>query len=276
MIIRRLRFSKSLPFLIVPLCSAAIIAEGQSTVSRQLVHDRYGAIVRGDVSAKRLALVFTGDEYGESTAPILAALKQRKIKAAFFVTGKFLRQTALRRLLERAIAEGHYIGPHSDSHPLYASWDDRKKSLVSEEFFKTDLQKNIDEIKKLGGLKKGEPVYFIPPYEHFNGDQVRWSHNLNVNVINFTPGTGSNRDYAKEDDSHFVRSQRICDDILVYEQKDPHGLRGFILLLHLGSGRKDPFHPLLGQLCDELSRRKYQFVRIDSLLSRGDPACLSK
>jgi hypothetical protein len=37
------------------------------------------------------------------------------------------------------------------------------------------------------------------------------------------------------------------------------------LLLHLGSGRKDAFHPLLGPLCDELANRGYRFVRIDKL-----------
>jgi hypothetical protein len=85
-------------------------------------------------------------------------------------------------------------------------------------------------------------------------------------LVNFTPGSGSNRDYAPEGDRAFVPSQKIYDDILAYEQKDPHGLNGFLLLLHLGSGRKDPFHTRLGPLCDELARRGYQFVRVDSLV----------
>jgi len=58
----------------------------------------------------------------------------------------------------------------------------------------------------------------------------------------------------------------MYDDILAYERKDPHGLNGFVLLLHLGSGRKDPFHPMLGPLCDELSKRGYEFERVDGLL----------
>src|SRR3954447_7127124 len=105
-----------------------------SSVQDRLERDKYGAIIRGDLNEKKLALIFTGDEYGESTEPILNSLKERKIKAAFFVTGNFLRQRALRPWLERAIAEGHYVGPHSDSHPLYASWDNRSKSLVTELF----------------------------------------------------------------------------------------------------------------------------------------------
>jgi peptidoglycan/xylan/chitin deacetylase (PgdA/CDA1 family) len=238
----------------------------QASPRARLVRDSYGGIIRGDVNTKKLALVFTGDEFGESLQPILESLNKRKIKGSFFVTGNFLRQAKLKGLLERAVAEGHYIGPHSDSHPLYASWDNRDKSLVTEAFFTLDLKRNLATLGAIGALRREHNVYFIPPYEQFNHDQVNWSQAMDVTLINFTPGSGSNRDYAREDDPKFVSSKRIHDDILAYEKKDPHGLSGFILLLHLGSGRKDPFHQQLGPLCDELSKRGYEFARIDELL----------
>jgi peptidoglycan/xylan/chitin deacetylase (PgdA/CDA1 family) len=137
--------------------------------------------------------------------------------------------------------------------------------LVTEEFFKEDLRKNIAALQKLGALRGKMPRLFIPPYEWYNGDQVRWSRAMGVTLINFTPGSGSNRDYAPEGDPRFVPARTIYNDILAYEEKDRHGLNGFILLLHLGSGRKDAFHPLLGPLCDELANRGYRFVRIDKL-----------
>jgi peptidoglycan/xylan/chitin deacetylase (PgdA/CDA1 family) len=243
-----------------------IMAAQPTPPKDRLQRDTYGAIIRGDVTTKKLALIFTGDEFGESTEPILETLKQRRIKASFFVTDNFLRQSLLRHHIARAIAEGHYIGPHSDSHPLYAAWDDRDKSLVTEEFFDKDLQKNIASLRAIGALGKSQPIYFIPPYEHYNRDQFRWSQKLGVTLFNFTSGSGSNRDYTKESDPRFVGAKKIYDDILAYERKDPHGLNGFILLMHLGSGRKDPLHPLLGSLCDELSKRGYQFERVDKLL----------
>jgi endoglucanase len=233
-----------------------------------VVYDKYGAIIRGDVTKKSLALVFTGDERGESTAPILNTLRDRKIRAGFFVTGNFVRDRKLRPLLERAVREDHYLGPHSDSHPLYCDWDDRNKSLITQKFFASDLQKNIAGLEALGALRGRMPRLFIPPYEWFNADQVRWSNDMGITLFNFTPGTGSNRDYAPEGDRVFVPSQKIYDDILAYEKKDPHRLNGFILLLHLGSGRKDPFHSKLEPLCDELTNRGYRFVRIDELLGR--------
>ena len=133
------------------------------------------------------------------------------------------------------IDDGHYIGPHSDGHPLYAPWEDRKRSLVSEKFFQDDLQKNIDGLRAGWWSARGA-VLFVPPYEWYNAEQTAWSKAMGVGLINFTPGSGSNRDYAREGDRVFVPSQRLLDDVLAYEQKDPHGLNGFVLLLHLGSG----------------------------------------
>jgi hypothetical protein len=63
-----------------------------------------------------------------------------------------------------------------------------------------------------------------------------------------------------------VASERIIDDILAYEQKDPHGLNGFLLLLHLGSQRQDKPFSLIGPMLDELKKRGYSFVRIDQML----------
>jgi peptidoglycan/xylan/chitin deacetylase (PgdA/CDA1 family) len=241
----------------------------QAPPLERVVRDRYGAVIRGDVAAKKLALVFTGDERGESTAAILDTLQERRVKAGVFVTGNFLRDPTLQPLVRRAVAEGHYVGPHSDSHPLYCSWEDREKSLVSEAFFREDLRRNIEALRLIGGLRGRMPRLFIAPYEWYNADQVRWSAELGVTLINFTPGSGSNRDYAPKGDRRFVSSRRIFDDILVYEKKDPHGLNGFVLLLHLGSGRKDPFHPMLGPLCDALVRRGYGFMRVDELLAEA-------
>lgn len=224
-------------------------------------------VVRGDVSQKRLALIFTGGDFGEGSDHVLDVLARQNIKASFFMTGDFLRKPQHTGPLKRMVAEGHYLGPHSDSHPLYCPWDDRKKTLVTEDFFRQDVQKNIDDLRELGALpERTKPVYFIPPYEWYNADQSRWSRRMGVLLFNFTPGSGSNRDWAPEGHKSFVPSQKIIDDILAYEQKDPHGLNGFLLLLHVGSERQDKTWKLLEPLLIELKRRGYAFGRIDEML----------
>ena len=248
---------------VILLLTCAVTTE-PSNPAKTLDH---GGVIRGDTSKKQLALIFTGGDFGEGTEHILNVLRDEHIHASFFVTGDFLRKAEYVPLIQRAIKEGHYVGPHSDRHPLYCPWEDREKSLVSEEEFRADLQKNIDDLRALGALQdESKPIYFIPPYEWFNADQVNWSRKMNVQLFNFTPGSGSNRDWAPEGHKSFVPSQQIIDDILAYEQKDPHGLNGFILLLHVGSERKDKTFLMLNTLLVELKKRGYSFVRIDELL----------
>jgi endoglucanase len=38
------------------------------------------------------------------------------------------------------IAEGHYVGPHSDGHLLYIPWENRDTLLVTKEQFNDDLK----------------------------------------------------------------------------------------------------------------------------------------
>jgi peptidoglycan/xylan/chitin deacetylase (PgdA/CDA1 family) len=229
--------------------------------------DHHG-VIRGDVSRKQLALIFTGGDFGEGTAHILNVMRDQRISASFFFTGDFLRKPQYVPFVKRAVAEGHYVGPHSDRHPLYCPWEDRAKTLVTEDDFRRDLQRNIDDLRALGALADTpSPIYFIPPYEWFNDDQVAWAKKMNVLLLNFTPGSGSNRDWAPEGHKSFVPSKKIIADILAYEQKDPHGLNGFILLMHVGSERKDKTFLLLADLLNELKRRGYGFVRIDELLA---------
>ena len=224
----------------------------------------HGAIIRGDRSGRRIALIFTAGDYGDGAQHVLDTLARLKVRAGIFVTGDFIRRSEYVPFLKRAVAEGHYVGPHSDRHLLYASWDEREKSLVTRERFERDLHKNIADLKALGALR-GD-VYFIPPYEWYNNDQAKWAADMGVTMFNYSPGSGSNRDYLPESDPRFVASQKIYDDILAYERKDPQGLNGFILLLHLGADRRDKMYLLLEPLVKELRARGYSFVRIDEML----------
>ncbi len=224
----------------------------------------HGGIVRGDRSRRTIALVFTGGDYADGAEHILDTLARLRVKAGMFVTGDFIRKPENTPFLRRAVAEDHYVGPHSDRHLLYASWEEREKSLVTQDAFEQDLRRNIADLQALGALR-GD-VYFIPPYEWYNEDQALWAAAMGVTLFNFSPGSGSNRDYLPESDPRFVSSRRIYDDILAYERKDPAGLNGFILLLHLGADRRDKMYALLEPLVRELQARGYRFVRIDRML----------
>jgi endoglucanase len=230
---------------------------------------REGGIVRGPTSSRRLALVFTGHSYAEGGETILRELARHKAKGSFFFTGEFLTNGNFRPLLQRIVAAGHYLGPHSDKHVLYCPWEGPKKTLVTQAEFRADLESNLKKIEGFG-LPRAQIRYFLPPYEHYNQEIVDWSKAMGLTLVNFTPGTRSNADYTGEADRNFVSSQAIFDSILRREQQDPNGLNGFILLLHIGSGpgRADKFPARFAACMDYLAGKGYSMVRIDRLLER--------
>jgi len=227
----------------------------------------HGAVIRGDKSRRAIALAFTGHEFAEGGETILTELRKRHAKGSFFLTGKFVANPALQPLIRQLAAAGHYFSVHSDQHLLYCAWDKERQTLVTQQNFQSDLEKNF---QRFDSLQLAQPPgrYFIPPFEHYNSQIVAWAAAMNATLINYTPGTRSHADYTGEADQNFTSSQTIFDSILKREQTDPHGLNGFILLLHLGSGpaRADKFHLRFGELLDALAGKGYEFVRVDDLL----------
>lgn len=226
-----------------------------------------GGIMRGPVSNRAVALVFTGHEHAEGAGTILRELEAHKAKASFFLTGVFLSNTNHHPIIRRIVTDGHYLGPHSDRHLLYLPWDGSTNLLVGRGEFEADLEANLRKIEDRGVARK-RIRYFLPPYEHYSPTISEWTRALGLTLINLTPGTRSHADYTGEADRNFVPSRAILESILARERTGPHGLNGFILLLHIGAGpgRADKFPPLLDGLLDELGGRGYTFVRIDSLL----------
>jgi len=227
-----------------------------------------GCIVRGPRDKKRIALEFTGGEFADGGTIILDTLKKRRIKASFFFIGDFLRRPEFQPLLRRIIDEGHYLGPHSDKHPLYASWENPPKLQITREEFEKDLNANMVQLAQLG-VPKQKARFFIPPYEHYTPEISQWTADLDMTLINYTTGTRTHADYMEDDHPRFVTSPEMLKGVFEYETKDPDGLNGFMLLMHIGAGprrTRDHLYNHLDELLEELSKRAYQFVRIDELL----------
>jgi peptidoglycan/xylan/chitin deacetylase (PgdA/CDA1 family) len=224
-----------------------------------------GAVVRGPTSGRRIALVFTGHEFAEGGPTILNELRRYHARASFFLTGDLLANREFEPLIWRIVAEGHYLGPHSNAHLLYCDWSPRKTRLVSRETFEADLRANLAKIAR---FTRERPAYFLPPYEHYDAEIARWTAALGMRLVNFTPGTRSNADYTEDSARNFVSSQNIYESIVRREQADPNGLSGYLLLLHIGAGpkRTDKFAARFGELLDYLTGKGYHFVRVGELL----------
>jgi peptidoglycan/xylan/chitin deacetylase (PgdA/CDA1 family) len=227
----------------------------------------HGGIVRGDTSARRLSLVFTGGSFADGGEVIRRALRAAGVKAGFFFTGDFYRTPEFDGIIRGLAADGHYLGAHSDKHLLYCPWEDREKTLVGRDQFRADLEANFRELARFG-IRRRDARFFIPPYEWYNRDIAAWARDMGLVLFNFTPGTSSNADYTTPSMPEYLSSQTIFDRILACEEKDPHGLNGFLLLIHIGTDteRTDKFYLRLADLIKELQGRGYAFARIDELL----------
>jgi peptidoglycan/xylan/chitin deacetylase (PgdA/CDA1 family) len=222
--------------------------------------DNEGAIVRINKDQKTVYLIFSADEYGEGATSVLNTLSRKKIKGSFFLTGNFLRNSKFENVIQRMVAGGHYIGPHSDRHLLYSPWEKRDSLLVNREQFDEDLTANINQITKFG-VKPEAVSYFLAPYEWYNRTISRWSAAREMQLINFTPGTGTNADYTTPDMPNYRSSKVLTDQLMKYENTHGDGLNGAILLIHLGThpNRSDKFYNSLDQLTDWLSKKGYTF-----------------
>jgi endoglucanase len=227
----------------------------------------HGGIIRGDSTKKNIALVFTGHEFADGGNAIAATLKEQKTKASFFFTGDFYRNNNFKNIILRLKKDGHYLGAHSDKHLLYCDWNKRDSLLVSKKQFLYDLADNYASIATYG-IEMAKAEYFLPPYEWYNDSIAAWTKEMKLQLINFTPGTRSNADYTTPKDKNYRSSKEIYNSIISYEQSNPSGLNGFILLLHIGTDpeRTDKFYHHLPGLIKYLKAKGYQFQTVEQLL----------
>ena len=213
-------------------------------------------------------MVSTGDGFADGGKYIAKVLKEENIHGSFFLTGNFYRNKKFKKIIKELKRNGNYLGSHSDKHLLYCDWKKRDSLLVTKQEFTEDLQNAYKELNKWN-IEKNEAHYFLPPYEWYNDSIAKWTNEMGLQLVNFTPGTRSNADYTyPEMGNKYVNSDSVFNSIIHYEMRSSNGLNGFILLVHLGTDprRTDKFYKRLPELINELKERGYQFVRIDELL----------
>ena len=227
-----------------------------------------GGITRGDSTQKKLALVFTGDEFADGGKEIRRILKEHKIRASFFFTGRFYRNKGFKKIIQSLKEDGHYLGAHSDQHLLYCDWSKRDSLLVSRELFRDDLLANYRAMEEFK-VRKSQAPYFLPPFEWYNDSISHWTIELGLQLINYTAGTFSTADYTWPGLKNYKSSEQILNSIINREKNSPAGLNGYLLLLHIGTDprRTDKFYSILPTLIRQILEKGYQFQRVDELLT---------
>lgn len=238
---------------------SSLEAEGRES---EVILDDQGAIIRMNPEEKKVYLIFSAHEYAEGGKTILQTLKKYKAKASFFLTGAFYSKPENKGLINELIADGHYLGAHSDNHLLYADWTKRDSSLVTQQQVTEDLKSNYGKMAAFGLSPEKQQAY-LPPYEWYNAESVDWCRQLGLTVVNFTPGIRSNADYTTPDMSSYRSSETIMNDIKTFEKSNEDGLNGCVMLIHLGTApeRTDKFYNRLGDLLSWLKKKGYSTER---------------
>ncbi len=118
---------------------------------------------RCNVDGPYVAMTFDDGPHGTNTPRLLDMLKQRDIKATFFVCGECVAQYP--ELAKRIVDEGHEIANHSWSHPQLSRMDE--SSVTSQ------LQRTHDVVRQTTGV---EMTLLRPPYGAFTKNQIAWAN----------------------------------------------------------------------------------------------------
>lgn len=113
------------------------------------------------VNGPYIAMTFDDGPHATLTPRLLDILKERGIKATFFLVGQNVAEYP--KIAKRIVEEGHEVASHSWSHPLL--------SKMSDAAVKDQLQRTQDAILKATGVA---PTTLRPPYGGFTERQRRW------------------------------------------------------------------------------------------------------
>lgn len=121
-------------------------------LSKSRTFQFFGRIVpRVETSQRLVALTFDDGPTRDGTAEVLRILRERNVRATFFVTGGELEQNmdAGREI----VAAGHELGNHSYSH--------ERMVFVTPSYVRREVERTDELIRAAGHA--GE-IYFRPPY----------------------------------------------------------------------------------------------------------------
>ena len=184
-----------------------------------------------------LAITFDDGPHPTNTPKLLDILKERNIKATFFVVGENVHERP--EIVRRTVAEGHEIGNHTYFHPMFAG--------KSDDYLRNEMHKSADSIRSAAGYT---PHLMRPPGGGINKHQEQMLYNeFGYNCILWSVDP---KDWTRPGVS--VVQNRLING----------AHKGAILLAH---DLHAPTITAIPRVLDELLAKGYRFVTVSQLLN---------
>lgn len=200
--------------------------------------EKFNGIVLGSKDSKNIYLTFDVGYEGGFTDKILDILKENNVKAAFFITGQYVKTSE--NTIKRMIDEGHIVGNHTVNHPSLPSCSDEK---IEEEIMTMH--------KKIYEKFNYEMKYMRPPKGEFSEKSLACIEKLGYKTVmwSFAYDDWDNNKQGREE----YGKKKILDNL--------HN--GEIMLLHATS--KDNSN-ILDYIIKETKKQGYEFKSLDEFV----------
>ena len=239
----RMRQKRHVAVVLGVFAAVALLVVSTSMLANSRTFQLFGEVVpRVDTSERVVALTFDDGPTPEAAEEVLSILRERSVKATFFVVGEALKQHA--EWGRRMAQEGHELGNHTYSHKRMVF---KTPSFIREEVESTDL------LIRATGYQG--PVYFRPPY----GKKLA----LLPYYLSRTDRKNIMWDVAPESDPDVARD---ADKLIAHVLSEVRP--GSIILLHVMYKSGAPSLRALPGIIDGLRRQGYEFRTISELLSK--------
>lgn len=224
--------------LLVLICCAFVGIAGKTYSERHGVSEAAGEAVytklnisEQNVRIKQVALTFDDGPHAVYTEKLLDGLKERGVKATFFLMG--INIEGNEDIVQRISDEGHLIGNHTYNHVVLTN--------ISLESACEDILKDNEAIYNITGMY---PSYVRPPFGYWS-DVLDTRTGLTAVLWDIDP-----RDWECQNAELIY--QRVIDNVE----------NGDIILLHdiFNSSVEAAF-----KIIDELQSEGYEFVTVDRL-----------
>lgn len=197
--------------------------------------EHHQVIRKIDTQQKIVALTFDDGPNPRTTPEILKILRDKQVKATFFVLGENVE--AYPALVRQAAADGHEIASHSYTH--------RYLTKITPE----ECEAEIEKASQVIAQQVAAPTLFRPPGGLYNDNVIEAAQKRNYSVILWSVDT---LDWQRPSPGTIVRT--------VVDELSPGG----IVLLHDGLYPM-PTPKALGNLIDRLRAKGYGFATISEL-----------